>query len=433
MDLNQIPIYSDSTRCVGCTDCVKRCPTEAIRVRNRKASIIQDRCIACGECIHVCKHHANMAAVDPLDVLERFSYKVALVDPVLYSEYSGLRDRNVALTALKSIGFDDVFECAEAADVISRRTMRAILDDQLPKPVISSSCPTVRRLILARFPSLLENLLPYNSPMELGARIARYRAVKKTGLKPEEIGIVYLSPCPARATEARSPLCADEIHVDAVVSIADLYTRLYNAIKKVKDPEVLATATQGGVSWAVPGGEGQQASPDAYMAADGMENIIRVLEAIEDGLLKSVDFFELSACTGGCVGGPLTVENAFIAKARMTNIARHNIHLATPATAIPDEMIAWDHPIPYEPSIRLTGNIVNAMAKLKKIQDQEKRFPGMDCGACGAPSCHALAEDIAEGRANEDQCIFLLRGKMQRLLNSHQISLEAEKRNSDDD
>lgn len=430
---NQIPIISDPSRCVGCTDCVKRCPTEAIRVRNRKARIIKDRCIACGECIHVCEHHANDGTVDPLEVIEQFSYKVALVDPVLYTEYSGLRDRNVALTALKAIGFDDVFECAEAAEVISRSTRKAMLDGALPKPVISSSCPTVRRLILARFPSLLENLLPYNSPMELGARIARYRASRKTGLAPDQIGIIYLSPCPARATEARNPLCADEVHVDAVVSIADLYTRLYNAIKKVSDPEVLATASQIGVSWAIPGGEGQQASPDAYLAADGMENIIRVLEAVEDGLLKSVDFFELSACTGGCVGGPLTVENAFIAKARMTNIARHNIHLASPATAIPDSMIEWDHPIPYEPTMRLSGDIATAMAKLKKVQEQEKRFPGMDCGACGAPSCHALAEDIADGRANEDQCIFLLREKMQRLLNSHQISLEAEKRNSDDD
>ena len=426
MDRKQVPVFSDPTRCVGCTDCVKRCPTEAIRVRNRKAKIIQDRCIVCGECIHVCRHHANAGTVDPLSVMDQFEYKVALVDPVLYSEYTELRNRNAALTALKSIGFDDVFECAEAAEAISQRTRRAMLDETLPRPVISSSCPAVRRLILARFPSLLSNLLPYNSPMELGARIARFRAVKKTGLDPKKIGIVYLSPCPARAAEARDPLCSDHPQVDAVVSIADLYTKVYNAIKKVSEPEILATATQVGVGWAVPGGEGVQASPEAYLAADGMENVIRVLEAVENGKLKSVEFFELSACVGGCVGGPLTVENAFIAKARLSNIMRHNIELAAPAYPIPDEMINWDHPIAYVPTIRLGGDIANAMAKLRKVQEQEKRFMGMDCGACGAPSCHALAEDVAEGRANEDQCIFLLREKMQRLLNSHKISLERE-------
>ena len=41
---------------------------------------------------------------------------------------------------------------------------------------------------------------------------------------------------------------------------------------------------------------------------------------------------------------------------------------------------------------------------------------GMDCGACGAPSCRALAEDIVGGWASEDQCIFLIREKLQHLL-----------------
>lgn len=41
-------------KCVGCTNCVKRCPTEAIRIRNGKAFIASERCIDCGECIRIC-------------------------------------------------------------------------------------------------------------------------------------------------------------------------------------------------------------------------------------------------------------------------------------------------------------------------------------------------------------------------------------------
>lgn len=41
----------DRDKCHGCINCVKRCPTEAIRVRNGKAKIIKERCIDCGECI----------------------------------------------------------------------------------------------------------------------------------------------------------------------------------------------------------------------------------------------------------------------------------------------------------------------------------------------------------------------------------------------
>ena len=433
MDKNLIPIKLDSTRCVGCNDCVKRCPTEAIRVRNRKAWIIADRCIVCGECVRVCNHYANELEVDPFTVLDNYKYTVALVDPVLYSEYSGLRNRNDALTALKAIGFSDAFEMAEAAEAISDRTRRALESGELEAPVISSSCPVVRKLILARFPSLLNNLLPYHSPMELGARVARQRAVKKTRLKPEEVGIIYLSPCPARAAEAKDPLSTDHSEVDAVISIAELYTKLRNAIRKVTEPEILATATSVGVGWGITGGEAAAIGTDNYLISDGMENIISVLEAIEDEKLKGIAFYELSACTGGCVGGAMTAENSYIARARLNRVMKHQTPLAEPEVKIEDELIPWDHRIFYEPSIKLSGDIAQAMAKLKKVQEQETRLPGMNCGACGAPTCHALAEDIAEGKANEDQCIFLLREKMQRLLNSHKISLDIGKEAEDDD
>ena len=35
----------DKDKCVGCTNCIKRCPTQAIRVRGGKAQIISERCI----------------------------------------------------------------------------------------------------------------------------------------------------------------------------------------------------------------------------------------------------------------------------------------------------------------------------------------------------------------------------------------------------
>ena len=47
----------DEEKCMGCTNCIKRCPTQAIRVRSGKAHIISERCIDCGECIRVCPHH----------------------------------------------------------------------------------------------------------------------------------------------------------------------------------------------------------------------------------------------------------------------------------------------------------------------------------------------------------------------------------------
>ena len=45
----------DRDLCHGCINCVKRCPTEAIRVRDGKAKILSDRCIDCGECIRIAR------------------------------------------------------------------------------------------------------------------------------------------------------------------------------------------------------------------------------------------------------------------------------------------------------------------------------------------------------------------------------------------
>ena len=56
-----------------------------------------------------------------------------------------------------------------------------------------------------------------------------------------------------------------------------------------------------------------------------------------------------------------------------------------------------------------------AMKKLEALQTINDGLPGLDCGACGAPSCRALAEDIVRGNANEADCIFKLREKVRSL------------------
>lgn len=41
-----------------------------------------------------------------------------------------------------------------------------------------------------------------------------------------------------------------------------------------------------------------------------------MLEDLEDEKYRDLDFVELDACAGGCVGGVLQVENPYIAKRR---------------------------------------------------------------------------------------------------------------------
>lgn len=407
----------DNELCKGCTTCVKRCPTEAIRVRDKKAVIIKERCVDCGECIRVCPQNAKKAVVDSLEVLKNYEYTIALPAPSLYGQFKDINNRDPVLTALKLIGFDDVFEVSAASEAISAMTHMELQSSRIPRPIISTACPAVLRIIRVRFPSLIPNLLDYHSPMQLAARWGRRLAMNKTGLPSESIGCIFISPCPAKATSVRNPLPADKSSVDAIVSIADVYPKLITAIRKVDTPENLAQSSAIGVGWAISGGEGEASMEPNHLAASGVENTIRILEALEDDKLVNVDLIELNSCVAGCVGGVLTVENPFIAKARLASLMRH-IGPVLPTDGCPVNDMRWEQSITFEPVLSLDADLGEAMEKLERIRELQERLSGMDCGACGAPSCQALASDIVLGHASEDQCIFVVREQLQQLLDN---------------
>ena len=399
-------VLLDKDKCCGCTNCLKKCPTEAIRILNGKAVIFGNKCIDCGVCIRVCPYHAKKAVVDTLDILKNFEYTIALPSQTLYAQFPGMRDRNIVLTALKKIGFDDVFEVSVACDAISRATTQDLHYDRLPNPVINSSCPTVVRIIRARFPSLLPHLLDYRPPMELAARWAKKLAMEKTGLPKEKIGCIFISGCPAKSTSSKHPLGEKESYVDGVLSIAEVYPVLQPLLKDITKPEILARSGPLGVGWAKTGGQAYASQASHRLYADGIENVIDVLEALEDEKIHQAKFIELNACPGGCVGGVLAVENPFIAKSRITHIM-NTVTPTIPTKDLPEEDMHLDEEIRYNPSLQLDNDLQQAMMKMMKIKGLEKHFNGKDCGACGAPSCHALAEDIVMGRAKEEQCVFL--------------------------
>ena len=402
----------DKDKCKGCTNCIKRCPTEAIRVQNGKAKILSDRCIDCGECIRVCPHHAKQATYDKLDVLDRFTYTIALPAPSLYSQFNHLENIDTVLNGLVSIGFNDVFEVSRAAELVSDATRRLLSGGTLTKPVISSACPTITRLIRVRFPDLLDHLLPLMTPAELAARLAKKEAVKKTGLPEDEIGAIFISPCPAKVTSVKMPLGTRKSDIDAVIAIKDIYPKLLSYMKDLGTLDELANSGRIGIGWGSSGGEASAMFNERYLAADGIENCIRVLEDLEDDKFGDLDFVELDACPGGCVGGVLTVENPYIAKVKLKQLRRF---LPVSCNRFPDtipEFAKWDAPVEYEPVMELDSDLGTAMEKMAEIDRITAHLPGLDCGSCGSPSCRSLAEDIVRGYTTEDACIFILKESM---------------------
>lgn len=414
-----ISVRLDQKRCKGCTTCIKQCPTEAIRVRQGHAIIISERCIDCGQCVRVCPHHAKIAVADTLSHMQDFTHTIALPAPAFYGQFTNLDDVNIVLQALLNLGFSEVFEAASAAEMITVLTAESLNQPDRQKPLLSSACPSVLRLISQRFPNLIPNVHEYIAPVELAAKLARERAITKTGLSPDQIGVFFISPCPAKVTEAHQPCALAEPVIDYVLSMSDIYLKLLPLMKKIKNPPPLRTAC-GGIKWATIGGEALPLTKIRSASVDGLKHIIDILSAIEDDMLTELDYLELNACAGGCVGGCLTVENPYAAASRIRRLADLQSESDNTAT-LSEPQPSMDHIKQLAQRTKelsqtqvniLDPDFKKALKKMQLAEELKKRLPGLDCSACGTPGCHALAEDVVQGYADESDCIFNMRDRM---------------------
>lgn len=402
--------------CMGCINCIKRCPTQAIRVRNGKAVITKEFCIDCGECIRICPHHAKEATYDSPEIMKKFEYTVALPAPSLYGQFNHLEDVNILLTALKKMGFDDVYEVSGAAELVSEISRKYVAEHKEQFPIISTACPSVVRLIQVRFPNLIEHLLPICAPVDLAASMAKEKAMEKTGLPREKIGIIFISPCPAKVTAVKSPIGIDHSEIDGVLAIKEIYPILLPLMKQsIDDVEELSISGRIGIGWGSTGGEAGSLLSENYLAADGIENVIKVLEDLEDDKFDQLEFIELNACAGGCVGGVLTVENPYLAKVKLKRLRKYLPVSCNHIVSGGGEDIFWNGEVKYEPVFKLGNNMIESIANMSRVDELCEKFPRLDCGSCGAPTCKALAEDIVRGVAHEQDCIHILRDYIHKL------------------
>ena len=422
--MNATSVTLVKERCVGCTTCIKRCPTSAIRVRDGKAYIIKDRCIDCGMCIQVCQHKAKIAVTRKLDEILASPYKlkVALPPPSLYSQFEGNRNINRILTALRRIGFDEVVGVARGAEIITAATKEFIKEnprDDVEGPWISSACPAIVRLIQTRFPSLIDNILPLISPMEVAARIARKHFIEK-GYKDEEIGVFFITPCPAKVSEVFAPSMVEKSAVTDTVALNEIFYKIRPFIKTIQGDEIETLQLGGneGIQWAHIGGESDNLELNDVLAVDGIDNVIDVLDQLENGVIQRVDFIEANACTGGCLGGPLAVENPFSAETRMKKVMRRNekpYYNEEIRNNSEDVAVEAELELEEMATMGLSSNMQKALRMMKERDELLKKLPGVDCGACGAPSCYEFAGDCVKGLARVEECVILLRDRLKQL------------------
>ncbi len=328
---------------------------------------------------------------------------MALPAPSLYGQFNNLTDVNYVLNGLLELGFDDVFEVGRGAEYASAVTKLLLDQERAKKPVISTACPAVLELILARYHNLEANLLNTLAPVDIAAKMAREIAEKKAaemGIAPNEIGLFFISPCPAKVFALKLGVGVEKPYVDGILSAGDIYMRLVPVMNKLVDVKPLSQLGSTGLRWATSGGESAAVFRGKYLAADGIENVKRILDSIEDNTLTEVDFVELNACVSGCVGGVLNVENPFLTKARLrelcSKLPRTNENILA-SVGKPLSYYLWEQQPEWKNFDKIDEDRASAIKKLMDIEELLVTLPQVDCGMCGAPSCRAFAEDVING------------------------------------
>ena len=409
------PIRINLEKCGGCVHCLKACPTQAIRVRNGKAQVIGELCIDCGACIRYCPNDAIESRTTPFSDLKAFKYKVAIPATVLYGQFGNDTTPNEILSALRHEGFDQVFELSSICELYASAAEEYLAEHPRPRPLISTTCPVVVRLIQRRYPALCELIIPIEPPREIAAKILRATLPGILKLAPEDIGMIHITPCPAKMVSINRPATMEKSFLDGAISIRDIYGPLLKSLKKIDQNSIMRhlfpeNVFSGlGLGWSLSGGEARGFKKHRTIAVSGVRDTIRVLDQVESGQLKDMDYLECMVCPDGCVGGPLAVENRFVAKSRILHLMgkageRVGVERSDFGPLVREDFLSFQHPVKPAEVPRLDPDPVRAIQKAARRDEILRRLPLKDCGACGAPDCRTLAEDIVRGLAELDDC-----------------------------
>jgi len=345
---------------------------------------------------------------------------VALVPAVIHGQFEKEVSMNEISTILKSMGFTWIYEVEHGAGVLRPAIDKLLADPATPKPLISTFCPAVVRLIQVKFPSLTSNFAYIKAPLEMAAYYCR-RVLRDMGSHNAEIGVFYVTPCAAKIAAVKSPVGDESSQITGVINMDLLFNRisktLRNKAEYLSAEQSAITLSRSSMLWSLTNGEAVNIKANT-MAIDGMNNVIDFLEKLENDEISNVDYLELRACDEGCAGGVLLSSNRFLVAERLRNKAKNIINPgprtkgdSTPPIEAYSEYLLGKVKISEEikprSMYRLSDSMDEAMKMMKKSRHVMCFLPGTDCGLCGAPACQTFAEDVAGKRANISDCVFI--------------------------
>jgi two-component system NtrC family sensor kinase len=423
------------TKCRRCYRCVRECPTNALKIDHGKVKRIWSRCILCGICFQNCPHEAVAAhtGVKPVqELLERGDKVIVCLDPT----FPAVLDKGTVgqlVTALRKLGFSEVWEAALGGDLVARAYHSWIF--QSPEPSwISSFCPSVVYYVEKFAPRLANRLVPIVSPM-----LACGMAVKR--LRGPETKVIFVGSCISRIWERMSRYGKESI--DCVLTYHDLARMLKEKGIDREDQESSEFDGPGsdlGRILCISGGMSKSVGfePDLlnldHVVVAGSDEVMRALKQLQEGKIRS-KFLDLLFCKG-CINGPITDKNISGPSRKQIVVdyvkaqgekRRPSVADVLPGVdqlALGRRFVARDVSLPDPPE----SEIAATLAQLGMSYPDRNR----DCGACGYGSCREKAKAVVQGLAEFEMCphylLESLRGLYSRLEKSHeQLKISHEK------
>ena len=405
--------------CYGCTHCMNVCPTEAIRVINGKAKIKDNRCVDCGKCMKACPVDAIIIEHDDFNEIFKFKHRIILVPAVFIGQFPEEITEQLVYSKLLELGFTQIYETESTVEILNQAINGYISNNREKRPIISSFCPAVIRLIQVKFPGLVDHIMQIKPPIDVSAIFVK-KKLMDSGIAEQDIGLFYVTPCAAKIAAIKSPVGENFSIINGVINMDFLFNKVFMSIKNGRHdyfeyPIVKHLSTKG-IKWTLTNGESDNVQ-GRRLAIDGIDNAIEFLEKLENGEVGDLDFLELRACDESCAGGILTSSNRFLTVEKLRNRAR-KYRKEEGNSEIDTELVQYQAflmdsisiaEIKPRSMLMLDEDLAKAIEKMEKVRKIHSYLPHIDCAACGAPNCAALAEDIVLKEGKFSHCVFVQR------------------------
>ncbi len=318
----------DREKCIKCGKCKAACPYDAIAHKIRpcseacgvkaitgdslgRAHIDPNKCVACGQCMVSCPFGAiadKSQIFQLIQAIKRGDEVVAEVAPAIIGQFGA----NVSLwkikAALKDLGFREVFEVAQGADVGAATEAHHYATEVATNKVpflLTSCCPAWSMLAKTQFPEMIDKVSSALTPM-----VATARSVKQ---KMPNARVVFIGPCAAKKLEAmRRSVRSDVDFVITFEELAAMFEARNIDFGTYEKEEPIHDATGAGRGYAVAGGVAsaieacvRQYYPDVEVKiehAEGLSECRKMLLLAKLGK-KNGCLIEGMGCPGGCVAG----------------------------------------------------------------------------------------------------------------------------------